>query len=173
METLGTRLVYENKWLRLREDRIRREDGSEGIYSVVEKRPCAMIIPWDGERLTLIEQFRQPLGARYWEFPSGALDVEDGSDEPEEIARTELRQETGLLAGRMTPLGSFYIAPGITNQICHVFLAQDLVAGDSDREAEEVGLEVGSFTLHELEELRKQGKLVDGLTLAALHLWRS
>jgi hypothetical protein len=37
IQTTGTRLVYENRWTRVREDTIRRRDGSTGIYGVLEK----------------------------------------------------------------------------------------------------------------------------------------
>ena len=92
-------MVYENRWVRVREDRLERADGSPGVYSVVEKRPAAVILPvHDDGSITLVEQYRHPVGERFWELPQGALDSEDDA-EPEHIARTELAEETGLRAG--------------------------------------------------------------------------
>ena len=72
IETLHSRVVYENRWLRLREDGIRRRDGSDSIYSVIEKPNFAVIAArHDDGRLHLVEQFRYPLGARFWELPQG------------------------------------------------------------------------------------------------------
>src|SRR6516165_7179453 len=45
IETTSTWLVYENRWMRVREDTIRRRDGSNGIYGVVEKPYFVVIIP--------------------------------------------------------------------------------------------------------------------------------
>src|SRR5690606_40202583 len=70
MQTLGSREVYANSWMTVREDAIRRPDGSRGIYGVVDKPDFALIIPLDERgRLHLVEQYRYPLGLRRWEFP--------------------------------------------------------------------------------------------------------
>lgn len=59
IETIGTRLVYENRWMRVREDAIRRRDGSSGIFSVVEKPDFVMIVPLaDDGRLHLVQQYQ-------------------------------------------------------------------------------------------------------------------
>ena len=43
---LTTRVAYENKWLRVREDTVRRADGSHGLYGVVERREFVVLVPW-------------------------------------------------------------------------------------------------------------------------------
>ncbi len=72
IERVASREIYRNPWLVLREDDIRRPDGSPGIYSVVDKPTYALVMPYDGQRFRLVEQFRYPLGARRWEFPQGS-----------------------------------------------------------------------------------------------------
>src|SRR3954453_23824953 len=69
--TLSTRIAYENPWTRLREDRIRRPDGSDGIYGVVERSDFVVVVPIQDGRVTLVEQYRYPVQARMWEFPMG------------------------------------------------------------------------------------------------------
>ena len=71
MEQLSSRQVYANSWMAVREDRIRRADGTDGIYGVIDKPTYALVIPRDGDRLQLVEQFRYPVGRRSWEFPAG------------------------------------------------------------------------------------------------------
>ena len=106
IETTSTRLVYENQWMRVREDTIRRRDGSTGIYGVVEKPDFVVFVPVeDGGRLHLVEQYRYPVKGRYWEIPQGSWEQEPGAD-PMEMARGELREETGLDAALMTYVGS-------------------------------------------------------------------
>ena len=101
IQTVATREVYRNSWLTLREDDIRRPDGSSGIYAVIDKPTYALVIARDGDRFHLVEQFRYPLGQRRWEFPQGtAPDLEHL--EPRELAARELREETGLRADSMT-----------------------------------------------------------------------
>ena len=79
----ATRVVYENRWMRLHEDRTERDDGTPGLYAWIEKPPAAVIVPRDGDHVWLIEQYRHPVGARFWEFPMGAWE-----DEPAPAPRT-------------------------------------------------------------------------------------
>jgi hypothetical protein len=89
IEQVSSRVVYDNPWMTFREDVIRRPDGSEGIYSYVEKPDFALIIPVDRDGFHLVEQYRYPVGHRSWEFPQGTLpNRADG--EPAELARREL-----------------------------------------------------------------------------------
>ena len=94
----------------VREDDIRRPDGSSGIYGVIDKPAYALVIATDGERLRLVEQFRYPLGRRRWEFPQGTAPGR-AELEPAELAVRELQEETGLTAGTMTALGCLDLAP--------------------------------------------------------------
>jgi ADP-ribose pyrophosphatase len=166
-----SRIVYENKWMRLREDRFERADGSEGLYAVVEKAPAAAVIAIEDGQVTLVEQFRHPVGERFWEIPQGAWEGDDDPD-PEELGRGELREETGLRAGSMEWLGKLYFAYGITGQAFDVWLATDLTEGEQELELEEEGLRVGRFPLAEVEEMIADGRLVDSATVASFGLLR-
>jgi 8-oxo-dGDP phosphatase len=125
VESLGTRQVYANPWMTVREDSIRRADGTTGIYGVVDKPDFALIIPLDGERVRLVEQFRYPIAMRRWEFPQGTAPDRADAD-PLVLATRELREETGLRAGRMIELGLIDVAPGMSSQRGRVFLATAL-----------------------------------------------
>jgi ADP-ribose pyrophosphatase len=127
--TLSTREVYRNRWMRLREDRILRSNGEEGLYSVVEKSDAAIILPLDArpdgdDRIWLVEQFRYTIQEQALELPQGGWEM-PGVD-PEELARGELREETGIRAATMTYLGSTWIGYGFTRQKQHVFVATGL-----------------------------------------------
>ena len=104
METLGSRQVYANPWMTVREDEIRRPDGSTGSYGVVDTPDIALVIPVDGDRLHLVEQYRYPVAGRRWEFPSGTAD-QPGDEDAAVLAARELREETGLVAGSLTSSG--------------------------------------------------------------------
>ncbi len=166
METLSTRQVYANAWMTVREDAVRRADGSDGIYGVVDKPTAAVVIPRDGERLHLVEQFRYPVGHRRWEFPMGTAPDRAELD-PARLAARELEEETGLRAGRMVLLGRLDIAPGMSSQREHVFLATGLAAGDAQREHTEQDMRTRWFTTAEFEDAVRAGEIVDAQTLAA------
>ncbi len=168
--TLTTRTAYENPWMRVREDTIALPDGSEAIYGVVEKPPFALVVPFDGERFHLVGQWRHPLGRFAWELPQGSL--RDRPDAPlEEVARTELREETGLVAAELTQLGRLDVAAGFSAQHLVAFLATGLTRdGEPAPEPEEVGLTQRAVTRAELEELLRTGAITDQATVAAYGL---
>ena len=91
--------------MRLHEDLTERADGTPGLYAWIEKPPAAVIVPLDGDHVWLVEQHRHPVGARFWEFPQGAWEDDPGAA-PEDLARGELAEETGLRAARIEHLGS-------------------------------------------------------------------
>lgn len=166
MQTLSSRQVYANAWMTVREDAIRRDDGSPGIYGVVDKPTAAVVIPCDGDRFHLVEQFRYPVGQRRWEFPMGTAPDRAELD-PAQLAARELQEETGLVAGRMELLGRLDIAPGMSSQREHVFLATDLTTGEAVREHTEQDMRASWFTTAELETMIREGTVVDAQTLAA------
>ena len=166
METLSSRQVYANPWMTVREDAVRRGDGSEGIYGVVDRPTYALVIPRDGDRLHLVEQYRYPLGRRLWEFPMGtAPDLAEV--DPAELAARELQEETGLVAGRMEPIGSLDVAPGLSSQRGRAYLATELTSGPVAREATEQDMRTGWFTTAEFEEMVRAGEITDSQSLAA------
>ena len=166
IQRLGSREVYRNNWLSLREDDIRHPDGSAGIYSVIDKPAYALVIPCDGDRFHLVEQFRYPLGMRRWEFPQGTAPDQEHLD-PTELAARELREETGLRAGAMDYLGTLDVAPGMSSQRGRVYLATDITEGEHDREHEEQDMQSEWFARAQLEQMIRDGDLTDAQSIAA------
>jgi len=172
IETTSTRLVYENRWMRVREDTIRRRDGSIGIYGVVEKPDFVVIVPLEADgRVHLVEQYRYPVKGRYWELPQGSWEQEPEAD-PMEMARGELQEETGLDAAFMTHVGHLFEACGYANQGFHIFLATGLRHGEAKRGHEEQDLVTQDFALSEVERMICDGEIKDATTVAALGLLR-
>jgi 8-oxo-dGDP phosphatase len=163
---VASREVYRNSWLTLREDDIRRPDGSTGIYAVIDKPTYALVIPRDGDRFHLVEQFRYPLGMRRWEFPQGTAPDQERLD-PTELAARELREETGLRADSMELLGTLDVAPGMSSQRGLVFLATDITEGEHDREHEEQDMHSAWFTRVQLERMMRDGDITDAQSVAA------
>ena len=163
---VASREVYRNNWLTLREDDIRRPDGSAGIYAVIDKPTYALVIPRDGDRFHLVEQFRYPLGMRRWEFPQGTAPGQEDL-EPIALANRELREETGLRAASMELLGTLDVAPGMSSQRGRVFLATGITEGEPDREHEEQDMHSGWFSRVELERMIRDGDITDAQSLAA------
>jgi 8-oxo-dGTP pyrophosphatase MutT (NUDIX family) len=168
--TLASREVYRNPWLRVREDEILRSNGVRGKYSVVDKDDCAIIIPLDGERVWLVEQFRYTVQERSLELPQGGWEMP--IDNPEELARGELKEELGLEAKEMTYLGTLWIAYGFVNQKEHVFLATCLTPTEKEEtDPEEHDLTAHPVSVEEFERMMLTGVIRDSCTLAAWGLY--
>nr|WP_231974395.1 NUDIX hydrolase [Pseudonocardia sp. HH130630-07] len=172
MEQTSTRRVYANSWMTVREDDVRLPDGSTGIYGVVDKPTYALVIPRDERgHLHLVEQFRYPVRARRWEFPAGTAPDRADTD-PAELAVRELGEETGLVASTLTFLGMLDVAPGMSSQRGHVYLASGLTAGEPRREHQEQDMRAAWFSPAGFEDMIRRGELTDAQTLAAYTLLR-
>jgi 8-oxo-dGTP pyrophosphatase MutT (NUDIX family) len=171
IEQTSTRVVYETSHMRLREDGIRRPDGSTGIYSYVEKPDFALIIPVEDGGFHLVEQYRYPVRTRCWEFPQGTLPGLAVADDPEQLAREELRQETGLTASGLRHLGHLHCANGLASQGFDVFVATGLTPGAPELEIEEQDLRSQWFGRAEVEAMIRRGGITDDSTIAAYALF--
>lgn len=167
--TLSTREVYRNRWMRVREDEILRSNGQRGIYGVVDKDECAIILPLDDGHVWLVEQFRYTIQQRALELPQGGWERE--ITDAEELARGELREETGLHAETMIYLGTLWIAYGFARQKQHVYLATGLRQESTQRDAEEHDLTVHRLSVEAFEQKMLDGEIADASTLAAWGLY--
>lgn len=167
--TLSSREIYRNPWIRLREDAILRSNGQQGIYSVVEKEDAAIILPIEDGRIWLVEQFRYTIQERALELPQGSWEI--SVDDPEQLARGELKEETGLHAEKMTHLGTHWIAYGCMRQKQHVFLASGFSQKESEPDAEEHDIVVRTVPVSEFEQMMVDGRVRDGCSLAAWGLY--
>jgi 8-oxo-dGTP pyrophosphatase MutT (NUDIX family) len=167
----STRVVYENRWMRVHEDELLREDGSPGLYGWIEKSPSALIVPLDGDSVWLVEQFRHPVGQRFWEFPQGAWEDDPGAT-AESLARGELAEETGLRAASLERLARLYFAYGITNQPVDIWRASGLEPGEQSLEDTEHGLVAARFSVDEVERMVRENEIRDAASVAAWHLAR-
>lgn len=172
IETLGTRIVYQSRWMRVREDRIRYRDGSESIYGVIEKPDFVVVAPVEEDgRIHLVEQYRYPVRGRYWEMPQGAWEGKPEAD-PLELGRGELREETGLEAAQMMHAGELFLSCGASSQRFNVFLATGLRRGAASPEPSEQDMVSRDFPLAEVERMIRDGEIKDAATVAAFGLLR-
>jgi 8-oxo-dGTP pyrophosphatase MutT (NUDIX family) len=169
MRQMARRVVYHNRWMTVTEDDIELLDGTTSVYGVVHKSDYALVIPLDGGRVHLVEQYRYPVGGRFWEFPQGSLpDAQQAP--PEVVAARELAEETGLRASDFTVLGFLHDAYGVASNGFHVVLATGLTQGPVNREPEEQDMRSAWFDLASLWDMIADGRMTDSASVAALAL---
>lgn len=169
IKKLSSEIVYQNKWMTVREDKIQRSSGAEGIYGIVDKPDFVAILAIESGQIHLVEQYRYPVGKRYWEIPQGSWETEPQAA-PEIIAAGELREETGLVADSFIYVGHLYQAYGYSNQGFHVFLASGFATEQQQLDSEEEDLITASFSLTTFESMITAGEIKDGPTISAYGL---
>jgi 8-oxo-dGTP pyrophosphatase MutT (NUDIX family) len=124
-KTLSSRQIYDNPWISIREDKVIKPAGGEGIYGVVSFKNYAVgIIPIDANNNTwLVGQYRYTLNEYSWEIPMGGGTL--GVD-PLAGAQRELREETGLIARRWQKILTLHTSNSVTDEIGFVYVAQEL-----------------------------------------------
>jgi ADP-ribose pyrophosphatase len=123
-----------------------------------------MIVPLlnDG-RVVLVNQYRYLNDRESLEFPCGG--VKEGHSY-EETAMHELEEEAGFIARDCQPAGQFNPYNGVTDEICHVFIAKNLVAVSAKPDETEE-FETVTLTLDEVDARITSGVIWDGMTIAA------
>jgi 8-oxo-dGTP pyrophosphatase MutT (NUDIX family) len=167
-QTLRSRVTYENPWIRVREDDVRRPDGASGIYGVVEVRsPAVFVVPvTEADEVVLVSVDRYAIGGLSWEVPAGGTGGEDAFA----AARRELREETGLAADSLVDLGPVHSLNGVANAPGRVVLATGLhPVGGAEREVEGITA-VRTVPLADLLRMIAAGEITDNESLGALLL---
>jgi len=164
--TLSSRLVYENSWIRLREDQVLRPDGQVGIYGVVEfKNRAVGVLPVDDDGcIWLVGQYRYPLNAYSWEIPEGGSPE---SEPPEETAWRELREETGLTAGKLELIGTAHLSNSVCDETAYIYRATGLAHGQSMPEGTEE-LHARRVPWDEARAMLRRGEITDSMSVIAL-----
>jgi 8-oxo-dGTP pyrophosphatase MutT (NUDIX family) len=165
-ERIGGRTVWEGRIATVRVDQFRFDDGEEAEREIVEHPGSVAVVAFDGERLFLVRQPREPVNdPALLELPAGKLD-EEGED-PLDTAKRELAEEIGKGASTWHRLTSFYTSPGFADEECHVYLATDLYDAPAEA-AENERIEIVEVPLAELDQVIQECR--DAKTLVGL-LW--
>lgn len=176
---VSTTDLFRDDWvMALRSDTIRPpgQPNAEPFSRLVLEHPGAVIVLAldDEDRVFCLRQYRHPAQRRFVELPAGLCD-QDGED-PEEVARRELREEAGLEAGEWTHLASTWSSPGISAEVMHFYLARRLDAvdrGDFVAEHEEADMETFWAPFDDLLAAALEGRVTDAPLVQGLLLARA
>lgn len=164
--TLASRWVYENAWIRVREDKVLNSSGNEGIYGLVKFRNRAIaIIPIDGQGYTwLVGQYRYATDNYSWEVPMGGHPI----DQPAiDGAHKELAEETGLRAESMTELMQVELSNSVSDEVGCAFVAQQLSQGETAFDDTEQ-LQIKRLPFDEVLAMCLDGRISDLFSVAAI-----
>jgi 8-oxo-dGTP pyrophosphatase MutT (NUDIX family) len=165
-KTLSSRIVFDNPWITVFEDRVVNPGGGRNDYGHVHfKNRAVAIVPLDEDGNTwLVGQDRYTLGIFSWELPMGGAPLEES---PLDAAKRELKEETGLTARKWTELMQLHTSNSITDEVGVVFIAEQLKEGQSELEETE-NIELRKLKLKEAVEMAARGEITDAISVAAL-----
>ena len=167
-KTLSSRPVYENAWMRLREDVAEMPNGRATIYGVVTFGDCVGVLPFvDPGHVLLVRQYRYVQGENHrWEIPTGS--VHEG-ETLEAAAQRELAEEAGYHAGRLTHVSSYYTSKCICDETAHLYLGEDLTPAEALPDETEF-LERRVFPFDQALQMALAGEIMDSMSVIALLL---
>lgn len=165
-QILSSQSIYENNWIRVREDKVLTPAEKEGLYTTVHFKNRAIgIIPIDNEGFTyLVGQYRYPLNEYSWEIPMGGGKI--GIDVLIS-AKRELLEETGLVAQKWTNIMRIHTSNSVTDEEGCVFLAENLAQQQAEPEETE-DLVIKKIHFKEAFEMVMRNEITDSLSVAGI-----
>lgn len=173
---LATRLVHDGRIVRLSVDTVRFPNGATGELEMIRHSGAAAVLPLVGSRtdpdpeILLIRQYRYAGGGYMYEVPAGRPDAP--GEDWEVCARRELREETGMVPGRITHLMGIHTTPGFTDEFIHIFLAEELTEEATSFDPDEF-IELVRIPFSDALAMVERGEVTDAKTICALLFARS
>jgi ADP-ribose pyrophosphatase len=165
-KTLSTRPIYENPWIRVREDIAELPNGRTSLYSVVTVGQAVGVVPFvDADHVLLVRQYRYVFGESHrWEIPTGG--VHEG-EALEAAALRELQEEVGHTAGRLDWLSTCYTSKSVVHEVAHLYIGTDLSASSLPADDTEF-LEIGVFPFGDVLEMVHSSEIRDAMSVIAI-----
>lgn len=166
-KVLSSKIMYENPWMRIREDKVITPLGKEGIYGLMESNDSVMVaVLNEKNKLYLIRTFSYPAGSWNWELPGGNSDGQD----PIEASKRELEEETGILANTWAKLGETRVCNGFMTERMSTYLAKDISFSGEKEVANEQIETAQFFSMEEVDAMVERGEINDGQSITGIHL---
>ena len=168
-ELLKSEPLFQGRAFKIRRDWLKTPDGRETKFDIVEHGGSVILLPIDDQgNVLFVRQYRHAAGTDLLELPAGTRD----SNEPyEDCAAREIREETGMAAGKLERIGDFYLAPGYSTEFMAVFLAMELRHDPLEADEDEF-LQIEKIPVKKAFEMAERGDVPDAKSLAALFLAR-
>lgn len=158
--------IYRGRVVHLTTEDVRLPNGVEVELEIVRHPGAAAVVPLHADgTVTLLRQYRHAVGGYLWEVPAGKLDA---GEAPAVCAERELREEAGLQAGLLAPVGAIVTCPGFCDEVIHLFVATHLRPAPQELGADEVIDSLQRVPLAAAIAMVREGEIRDAKTIAAL-----
>lgn len=165
-ETVSSREIYKNPWMRLREDIAAMPNGKTTIYGVIECNDCVAVLPFvDTEHVVLVRQYRYIFEEdQRWEIPSGGVKAGEST---EAAARRELREEVGYDAQALHFVSTYFPSKSIMRETGHLFIGRQLTKVQAVPDETEF-LEVAIFPFAQALQMVIDSEIRDSMSVITI-----
>ncbi len=163
-ETITSKTLHVGKNFSFKTDKVKLANGKETVRDVVDHPGAVAIVPVHDGDVVLIRQYRYSTQSEILEIPAGTLEIDE---DPYACAVRELKEETGYAAGNWSKLLSAYVAPGYSNEIIHIYVAEDLTPIGSDPEEDE-SIKVERYPFERVLDMIDTNEIRDAKTIAGV-----
>lgn len=157
--------IYDGKIIDVKKLAVELPNGNEAYREVVYHKGAVAVIATGSECMYFVKQFRISTEEVLLEVPAGKIEIDE---HPDDTVKKELKEEIGGESGDIKKLYEFYVSPGFSNELIHLYEAKEVSFGDSQLEDDEF-LDIVKIPLTELKEKMHNGQVRDGKTLVAVH----
>lgn len=142
--------------------------GDSMTREIVTHMGAVVVVPFDGDNIFLIRQFRAATGGNLLELPAGKRDVP--GEAPEVTAARECVEEVGMEPGRVELMQHFWNSPGFCNEYSYLYVASDLTPRPIDPQGpEEIAAEILAVPVADAMAMVERGEIDDAKTLIGLY----
>ncbi len=164
-KVIDSKTLYKGHTLSLKIKKLRHETGLIYEREIIDRMDAVAVVAVKDSKVVLVKQFRPPIDKPLLELPAGLIE----NDDPEKTAYNELIEETGYKANKLKLLTKYYSSAGFTNEVIHIFEADDMEMVGARPEPEEF-LEIVEMPLKEAMSAAKNGEITDAKTVIGLLL---
>lgn len=166
-KTVSKKSIYNGNIINVEQLTVTLPDGRQATRDIVRHPGASAVVAMNEKgEMYMVRQFRKPLEAVSLEIPAGKL---DHGEDPLECARRELKEETGLSAGKLKHIVSVHSTPGFSDEVLHIYAAVNLKEGDSCADADEF-LSTEKYSVAKLLNMILEGKITDAKTIIGVFL---
>ena len=162
---LSSENVFDGRLLHVFNDVVELPNGHKSTREYIKHQGAVCVVPvTDDMEVVAVKQYRYPIGRVTIEIPAGKLDK---GEDILTAAKRELSEETGVESADIEYMGGLYPSVAYTDEIIHMYVAKNLVYGDSHTDDDEF-LNVVKIPLAEFAQMVMNGEIQDAKTMAAI-----
>lgn len=167
---ISSRPIYSDSYIRVMHDRVLFQTHEwNQIYLDKIYKNSVVIIPVTTGGVYLVKQYRHPIQKFVWQFPAG---TSEKNSHLLQLAQKELKEETGMVAQKITKIGAIYSEPGLSTDKTTVYIARKLnKINKQNLDRSEIGMDLRFFKFDTFDTMIQEGKIMCGITLSAYLLY--